>query len=242
MTEKLPIELELRKLGLKEKEVRVYLAGLELGPSSVKKIAENAKIARPTTYEIIKTLEKKGLFAEAEQKKKRYFAAQSPERILGILRIQKREIEEKEREFIRIIATLEAKYLKGEIGAYKGREALKTLEENLSFTSSPEIFLLSSRIDQKEIKKREAIYQEIKKRLGKIEVKEIYPKKVISKFPQVQRKILPSLDLKGTLIIFDNAIFLPDKKTPQVIEGFLIENQLIVELLKSVFLSFWNSI
>ena len=94
MVEGLPIELELRKLGLKEKEVQVYLAGLELGPSSVQKIAEMAKITRPTTYEIIKILEKKGLFVEIKQKKKRVFIAQSPERILGILRIQKREIEE----------------------------------------------------------------------------------------------------------------------------------------------------
>jgi len=39
--ENLPIELELRKLGLKEKEVKVYLAGLELGPGSVKKIRQN---------------------------------------------------------------------------------------------------------------------------------------------------------------------------------------------------------
>ena len=30
--EELPIKLELRKLGLSDKEVRVYLAGLELGP------------------------------------------------------------------------------------------------------------------------------------------------------------------------------------------------------------------
>lgn len=75
MVEASPIELELRKLGLTEKEVRVYLAGLELGPSSVKKISEMAKITKPTAYEIIKDLERKGLFAETlkerKQKKKR---------------------------------------------------------------------------------------------------------------------------------------------------------------------------
>ena len=35
------IELELRKLGLTEKEVKVYLAGLELGPNSVQNLAKN---------------------------------------------------------------------------------------------------------------------------------------------------------------------------------------------------------
>ena len=126
-----PIELELRKLGLTEKEVRVYLAGLELGPNSVQNIAKMAGLTRPTTYEIIKKLEEKGLFVEGKEKKKRFFIAQSPERILGILRIKKREMEEKEREFIRIIAALEAKYSKEEIKTYKGKEGLKILEENL---------------------------------------------------------------------------------------------------------------
>ena len=123
-----PIELELRKLGLTEKEVRIYLAGLELGPSSILNIAQKAGLARPTTYEIVKKLEEKGLFAESKQKKKRYFIAQSPERILGLLRTQKREIEEKEREFIRIIAALESKYSKEKEGVkvFKGKEGLKT--------------------------------------------------------------------------------------------------------------------
>ena len=38
------IPLELRKLGLREKEVSVYLAGLELGPSSVQDIAKKQKL------------------------------------------------------------------------------------------------------------------------------------------------------------------------------------------------------
>ena len=203
MTETAPIELELRKLGLSEKEVRVYLAGLELGPSSVQKIAKKAKITRPTTYEIIKTLEEKGLFTETKQKKKRLFVAQSPERILGVMRIQKREIEEKEREFIRVIAALESKYSKEKEGAevFKGREGLKALEEILSFSSTPEILVINPKNLPLSQQKREIIYQKIKKRLGKIEVKEINAK------------------FEGSLIIFDKVIFFPLKK-PQ---GILME-------------------
>ena len=204
MTETAPIELELRKLGLSEKEVRVYLAGLELGPSSVQKIAKKAKITRPTTYEIIKTLEEKGLFTETKQKKKRLFVAQSPERILGVMRIQKREIEEKEREFIRVIAALESKYSKEKEGAevFKGREGLKALEEILSFSSTPEILVINSKILPISRQKREKIYQKIKKRLGEIVVKEFNAK------------------FEGSLIIFDKIIFFPLKKQ----EGILIES------------------
>ena len=237
-----PIELELRKLGLREKEVRVYLAGLELGPDSVKNIAQTAKIARPTAYEIIKTLEKKGLYEEIKKNKKRYFLAQSPDNILGILRIQKREIEEREREFIRIIATLEARYSKekGGIKIYKGEEGLKVLSENLSFTPLSEVFVLSSKTDSREIKKREDIYKKIKKRLGKISVKEIYSKELKTKIkpPYIKRKFSPVLDLKGSLILFDKVIFLhPNKK-----EGILIENKVVVNLLRSIFLALWRMV
>jgi len=204
MVETLPIELELRKLGLREKEVRIYLAGLELGPSSVQNIAQKAGLTRPTTYEILKKLKEKGLFVEAKQKEKRVFVAQSSERILGILRIQKREIEEKEREFIRIIAALEAKYPKEKEGIkiYRGREGLKALEEILSFSSTPEILVINSKMLPISRQKREKIYQKIKKRLGEIVVKEFNAK------------------FEGSLIIFDKIIFFPLKKQ----EGILIES------------------
>ena len=187
---------------MSEKEVRVYLAGLELGPSSVQNIAVFAKITRPTTYEIIKKLREKGLFAEAKQKEKRLFVAQSPERILGILRVQKREIEEKEREFIRIIAALGSKAAieKGEIQVFKGKEGLRALEEILSFSSTPEIFIINPEVLPIKTKKRKEIYQKIQKRLGKVEVKEV------------------NLKLKGSLIIFDKVVFFHFKKE----EGFLI--------------------
>ncbi len=238
--ETLPIKLELRKLGLTEREVIVYLTGLELGPTSVQNIAKTADIPRATTYEIIKRLEKRGLFTEIREDKKRYFVAESPDKILGILRIKKREIEEKEREFIRIIAALEARYSKerGEIKIYKGKEGLKVLEETFSFTHYSEILVLSSKITKKELKKQEEIYEKIKKRLGELRVKEIYSQKlkIKSKMPEVERKFSPTLDLKGTLILFDSAIFINPKKQ----EGFLIENPLVVYLLRALFMALWG--
>ncbi len=196
-----PIELELRKLGLTEKEARVYLAGLELGPSSVKKIAEAAKITRPTAYETIKKLEEKKLFEESKQNKKRAFAARPPERILGILKIQKREIEEKERELARIIAALDTKESKGKkrIETFKGPAGIKSLEEMISFSSTPNIIIINPRNLPIGTKQRKKIYRKIKKRLGKLEIKEINSK------------------ISGGLIIFDKVALFRGKK-----EAFLL--------------------
>lgn len=199
------LSLELRKLGLTEKEARIYLAGLELGPDSVQNIAQRAGLTRPTTYEIIKKLERKGLYLELKENKKRRFLAQSPERILGILKTQKREIEEKEREFIRIIATLEAKYSKEKEGVklFKGKEGLKALGEIIAFTSIPELLIVNPKLSPIGIKERKEIFQAIKKRLGRVEIKEINTK------------------FEGSLIIFDKVIFFPSHKP----EGYLIGNQ-----------------
>jgi sugar-specific transcriptional regulator TrmB len=196
MNLELPIELELKKLGLKEKEVKVYLAGLELGPNPIKNIAEKVKIPRPTVYEIVKKLEEKGLFVETKKGKKRLFVAQSPSQILRFLRIKKREIEEKEREFTRIVSILEAKYSREKEGIriFQGKEGKRAIIEILSLSPTSEILIVNPELNPISQRERKKIYQSIKKRLGQIKVK---------------KTTIPGLN--GSLIIFDKIAFFPAK-------------------------------
>ena len=43
------LDKELQKIGLSEKEAKVYLAALELGQASVQNIARKAEVNRATT-------------------------------------------------------------------------------------------------------------------------------------------------------------------------------------------------
>ena len=205
------LPLELRKLGLKEKETRVYLAGLELGASSIQNVAKKAEITRPTAYEIVRILQEKGLFRETQQGKKRLFIANSPEKILNILRLQKRELEEKEREFIRIIAALESRYaLKdGGMQIFKGKEGLKVLQEQILYTAKKDIVVFTS--EKVQVRK---YYAALEKRLGKLSIRE---KTVLS--------------LEGTLFLGEKAIFISSKKQ----EGYLLDNSLVLQTLKNLF-------
>lgn len=240
------LPLELRKLGLSEKEVKVYLAGLELGPNSVQNIAKKAGLVRPTTYVIIESLKRKNLFTETREGKRRYFVAKSPDSILSMLRVQKRELEEKEREFIRIIAALETRYAlkdKGGLVMYRGKEGFRTIQEMFSLTDSREILVLCSRYSPLEQKTRLLLYSHIKKRVGNIHVKEIYPsraKEIVmdSKLPYVQNRFasLPNKSPEGTLILCEKAIFLPYHKE----EGYLLEHHLMVEIFRALFLALWE--
>jgi len=213
------ISLELRKLGLKAKEAGVYLAALELGYSSVQKIAQKAGVSRPTAYEVIRGLIKRGLMREVKRRgtvrgEKTYFAAESPDKLLGLLRVQKKEVEEKEREFVRIISALQSKYhLAGqnEIRTYEGKEGFKVLLNDFSQSQTDEIFLMSDKAET--LKPWRAKLPEIKKRLGGLKLAQPQPQK----------------SFKGTLIIYDKLIYLP---SAEKFTALLIINKEIVELAK----------
>ena len=209
------LSFELRKLGLTEKEVRVYLAALEFGSVAVQKLAQKLDISRPTVYEIIKGLKNKGLMSEFKEAKHTYFAAESPDKLLRILRLQKREIEEKERELLRIISALRTKYHLEEEKLFKvfqGPQGMKILEDDLLETDCREIYAVNPKKIPFNLK---PIFASLKKRLGRIEIKEIAVKK----------------PAPASLLIYDKVIFISQTKP---FKGILIEDKNFVSLLRGV--------
>ena len=71
---------ELSHVGLSDKEAAVYLAAMELGPAVVQDIAKKAEVNRATTYVMIESLASRGMMSTFVKGKKRYFAAEPPER------------------------------------------------------------------------------------------------------------------------------------------------------------------
>lgn len=69
----------LKNLGLSEKEVRIYLALLQLGPSTPYSIAKKADLKRPTAYVIAEELVEKGLIVHVPGEERRRYIARSPE-------------------------------------------------------------------------------------------------------------------------------------------------------------------
>ncbi|MDO8492672.1 MAG: helix-turn-helix domain-containing protein [bacterium] len=79
---------QLKKLGFSEGEAGVYLAMLELGETSVARIAQKAKLERTTVYGFLDNLKKRGLISVSKRKKKTVYTAENPKKL-------KMEIEEK---------------------------------------------------------------------------------------------------------------------------------------------------
>jgi len=124
----------LEKFGFASKETKVYLATLELGATSVQKIARKAGVNRVTTYVILNSLSKKGLISTFEKGKKRFFAAENPEQLKQILRKQDDEIQKRKEDLAKVLPELKAIYnlsdAKTKIRFYEGTEGFKALQQD----------------------------------------------------------------------------------------------------------------
>jgi predicted transcriptional regulator len=85
----------LRKIGLNDKEIKVYLALLKNGRATPAALSRLTSINRATVYNIAKGLLTKGIIAEDLGGKTLYFAPLPPENLHQIIDRPKRELEEK---------------------------------------------------------------------------------------------------------------------------------------------------
>lgn len=90
------INATLDKLGLSEKEIKVYLTLLKHGKTKPSDLAKLTKISRPTLYNIAKQLISKGMIAEDYSTKVLHFSPLPPENLKNMLEGAKREMAQKE--------------------------------------------------------------------------------------------------------------------------------------------------
>jgi sugar-specific transcriptional regulator TrmB len=90
------INQTLKKLGLNDKEIRVYLALLKSGKIKPSSLAKITKLNRATLYSVAKSLLSKGIVTEDISGKILHFIPLPPNSLGKILEQAKRELKEKE--------------------------------------------------------------------------------------------------------------------------------------------------
>jgi len=127
------MEQALIKLGLSEKEAKVYLSTLELGEDTVQNIGKKAGVNRATTYVILEKLMGLGLVSTVEHDKKAKFIAENPSELANILEEQQRELEGRKQQLDDLMNQLMAVYntKKGKpiVRYFEGAEGLETLDK-----------------------------------------------------------------------------------------------------------------
>ena len=87
------IEKELQNAGLSERESKVYLACLEMGETSIAKLAKKTQIKRTTVYLLIESLKEKGLIGLIKKGNKTLFVSEDPRKIAEKMEQRKSAIE-----------------------------------------------------------------------------------------------------------------------------------------------------
>jgi sugar-specific transcriptional regulator TrmB len=256
------IESILKAFGLNEKEIAVYLALIELGPSPVRLVSAKSGVNRGTTYDILKALIDLGLVSYFNKQSHQYFSAESPQKLLLAIQAKSENIAKLkiqiEEELPYLQALFEKQGGKPAVKLFEGTKGLKAILEDVLETVSrqsiKEYFVYSSVNLRKDVYNAYPNFSDIRKS-KKIKVKTIALGEGGQLVGLDERKWLnSSLNLSSPImgegkspnstyeIIFAGKvahISLDDTSNPVVV---LIQNQSIYETQRAVFESLWEKL
>lgn len=136
----------LRKIGLTENEIKIYIDLLKLGTSTAYDIGKRTGIYRVHVYDKLEQLMDKGLVTHIYKGAKKYFQATHPSKIKQYIEDKKREIEIQEAEVNAILPEMEAMAnLPKEstfVEVFKGNEGLKYFLKDVIKTAR-EVLIIS---------------------------------------------------------------------------------------------------
>lgn len=128
------IQKTLEQFGYRSNEIKVYLAVLQMGASTISEVAGRVKIPRTSVQLIITSLQEKGLINFFIKRKRKYWVGENPEKIAI-------ELKEKEAALKTIMPQLQAlRYdtgVKPTIRLYNGIDGIKSILDDIIETKRP---------------------------------------------------------------------------------------------------------
>jgi HTH-type transcriptional regulator, sugar sensing transcriptional regulator len=113
---------ELKNSGLSENEAKVYLAALELGETSIYRLAKKSGVKRSTTYLAVETLKEKSLMSSFESNGVVVCYAENPKKIVEAMEHKKRDLEKILPELLAFTNLIDKK---PKIRYFEGKDAYK---------------------------------------------------------------------------------------------------------------------
>ena len=238
------------RIGLKEKEARVYIALLKYSPSLANQVAKKSGILRSSVYDYLDVLLEKGFATYTIKSGKKFFQATSPEKIIENFEEQKgRQLEALQQSVLELSKLRNLQEMKTKVEVFEGKEGLKS-GMNLVLREKPQELLAfgSSGVSYKILPIFIEKWHKERARLG-IKLKIIYnnvPSALerLEKGPKMQFayvKLQPesSPSLAGTLIFNDKVLLtLWEPENPVAI---LIESATISKSYKENFEVLWKN-
>ncbi len=244
----------LKKLGFSDKETAIYLSLLEHGDSSVRNLASFSNLNRGTAYDILKKLQEAGLVSFFHKNTKQHFVAEDPEKILKLLADRAEELKnagEKIKELIPEMKSLQEKGGNKPVTKfYEGKSGIKFILDDILNSAKDlevkEYYVYSA------AGVREDVYSAYpdfnKKRIkSKIKVNTISLSSGGGTYGLDERKWLPSvssgkMDMMTYILIYAGKCAFISRDSRNNPVGVIIENKMIYETQKTLFLQMWKFI
>ncbi len=241
----------LKKFGLSDKEIAVYQALIESGPSPVRLIAQRSQVNRGTTYDILKSLVDLGLVTYFNKQTHQYFSAESPEKLIAALEDKQQQLEQVKTEIATALPELKMAFARQggrpQIKLYDGLKGIKQILEDVLATmskSADKIYYVYSSATV-----RNNVYQAMPdfsdKRIGKkikVHTISLGPGGELRGLDERRWMKLDNSSLQATYeIIYGGKvahISLDETDNPV---GVIIENQAIYDTQKNLFLFSWGN-
>jgi len=125
--------IPLKEAGLTEGEIKVYLALLELGSSTIGPILQKSGITKSIIYRILEKLIKKGLVSYIIKEKTKHYQATQPNKLLDYIDSKEKQLKQNKNKIQEMIPQLILKQQtakKSEATIYEGFKGLMTAYEN----------------------------------------------------------------------------------------------------------------
>lgn len=248
------LEVEIKKLGLSDKEAKIYLALLELGQALVAEIATRSGVNRATTYVILEELKRKGLISTFLKGKKTYFAAESPERFSSLFETEKSRLEENFSDLKKIFPDLEKIYeSRGEqpkVRFFEGKEGIALLQEDILKTRAKNIEQIIpldeayKNFPPSKTDHRKRMYEKMRK----VHFRIIYTSKKGAILPEtniiekrsikfIKHELFP---ISAEIVLFgDKTLIFVTKSKPFAV---VLEDQLITNTFRTIFDLLWKNL
>lgn len=236
----------LEKYGLTDSESSVYLCLLKYTEASAFRVAEETKIPRTSVYHTLKSLENQGLVSSWRKNNIQYFSAESPKRLIKILKDKEEMINNILSEMLNIRGTGDliptAKLYTGPEGMkIVWDDILETLERKnirvLHAITHHRIFDHLPKFFPEWVKRREGLG--IKTLAITTDIEENRKSNMVTNNLRETRLLPSDSPIQGTIDIYANKIAFFSTKGKEIY-SIIIESDSIAEVMRQFFLSTWQ--
>src|SRR3989344_6686744 len=232
--------------GLTDKQVDVYVACLEAGPSKVPDIAKLAHLKRTTCYGIVDELVGMGLIQENFRGKRKLYKAQDPRTLLFLAEDKQKRLAAAMPELSELFVTHR---VRPKVTFFEGREGVKKVYDDVLECKSKQLKQIV-RVRQHNEAVGDAFIKEfIRKRIARgIVTRNLHPKsgdlysdergREDPKLKRYVRYLPPNVFYAAIIMIYDNKVAMVSTKQENF--GFIIESREFSNTLSAYFDFMWG--